>query len=120
MRNLLQYAEVTVQTEPMVFPEYASTHETSAGKKSSLSYTFGFPFWFSKSPHRFTERLEFRLKIIIFLGRYEANPLPHFIWSIFEWVVASPSTGKSITLSGCNINSLIAWSLRGDYIGVNT
>ena len=44
MRTLLQYAEVTVQTEPMVFPEYASTHETSAGKKSSLSYTFGFPF----------------------------------------------------------------------------
>lgn len=79
MRTLLQYAEVTVQTEPMVFPEYASTHETSAGKKSSLSYTFGFPFWFSKSPYRVTERLEFRLKIIIFLGRYEANPLAFYL-----------------------------------------
>ena len=61
MRTLLQYAEVTVQTEPMVFPEYASTHETSAGKKSSLSYTFGFPFWFSKSPYRvyWTLRISF-------------------------------------------------------------
>ena len=84
MRTLLQYAEVTVQTEPMVFPEYASTHETSAGKKSSLSYTFGFPFWFSKSPYRFTKPLEFRLKIIIFLGRYEANPLAFYL--VYIWV----------------------------------